>query len=172
MPTTQPPVKESSPRPRHRSSSLCGGLLTTRDSSLLLQRGRGMSSVAHQVRTSGVSGLLLSLRIRDLQSPSREPMPTCPFSNTELPFGRPQILTAISSVYASTLQVGAAKTSFIFSLTQVSVLPAGGLWVWTRPDTRSFSPKEAIVDTFFMKRKTPWKSVCVLHSYLQRYETF
>ncbi|KAI1242412.1 hypothetical protein IHE44_0005952 [Lamprotornis superbus] len=28
-----------------------------------------------------------------LQSPSREPMPTYPFSNTELPFGRPQILT-------------------------------------------------------------------------------
>lgn len=34
-----------------------------------------------------------SVRIKGLQSPSREPMPTYPFSNTELPFRKLQIPT-------------------------------------------------------------------------------
>ena len=62
-------------------------------------------------------------------------MPTYPFGNAELAFGRPQTLTQnLNSGCASMLRLEAAKTSFIVSLAQVSastILCAGGLWIWT-----------------------------------------
>lgn len=106
-----------------------------------------------------------SVTIGDLQSPSREPTPTYPFSNTELPFGTPQILTC-NFVNLCLHVVSGSSQNFFYIQPHTSI--CSSCWRtldldMTIADTHPFSPKEEIVDTFFMKkRRLGSESTCLM----------
>lgn len=132
--TTQPPVNEC--KPPRRPQRLCDGLLTDEVAGIPTERTLWQKDV-----TSGTPGQDFrnfwldgaSVRTRGCRALAGSPCPPTPSVTQSCPLGDPKSWHAISSVYASTLVVWAAKTSFMFSLTQASVLPTGELWIWIQP---------------------------------------